>query len=177
VAVVAGHDVVGAPLELRRRIGLVFQATTLDGVTSAEANLRFVARLYGFDRGEATRRAHAALDLFGLAERRRDPVRELSGGMRRALDIVRGVMHEPEVVLLDEPTSGLDPAQRRRVWTLLRGLRAERGTTLLLATHRLDETGPCTAWPSCIRGASSRAASRGRSRQPRAKRLSGPEDG
>lgn len=140
---VAGHDVRAEPLAVRRRIGLVFQSTTLDLALTAEENLRFVARLYGLDRRAAARRAQEALELFDLADRGSELVRGFSGGMRRALDVARAVMHRPAVVFLDEPTSGLDPVQRRRVWQLLRRLRDELGTTVLLTTHRLEEADPC----------------------------------
>ncbi|MDP8970997.1 MAG: ABC transporter ATP-binding protein [Actinomycetota bacterium] len=140
---VAGHDVSAEPLAVRRRIGLVFQTTTLDLALTAEENLRFVARLYGLNRRAAAHRAREALELFDLADRRGDVVRGFSGGMRRALDVARAVMHRPAVLFLDEPTSGLDPVQRRRVWQLLRRLREEVGTTILLTTHRLEEADPC----------------------------------
>jgi ABC-2 type transport system ATP-binding protein len=140
---VAGHDVLTAPLEVRRRIGIVFQETTLDLDLTAQENLRFVARLYGLSRAETRARCDEALQLFGLSERRGELVRSFSGGMRRALDLARGVLHRPEILFLDEPTLGLDPAQRRRIWEFLRRLAGELGTTLFLTTHYLEEADPC----------------------------------
>jgi ABC-2 type transport system ATP-binding protein len=80
---------------------------------------------------------------FGLEERRRDAVRALSGGLRRAVDIARGVLHEPRVLFLDEPTAGLDPRARRSLWSLIRGLRAASGLTVFLTTHYVEEAEPC----------------------------------
>ena len=142
-AQVAGYDVIENPLEVRRAIGVVFQETTLDLDLTAEENLRFCARLYGIRRGEATTRIADALALFGLEERGRDRVRSFSGGMRRSLDLARGILHRPAIMFLDEPTLGLDPPQRRRVWDHLARLRSEYGTTLFLTTHYLEEADPC----------------------------------
>ena len=141
-AFVAGHDVARAPLAVRREIGLVFQETTLDGELTAEENLRFAARLYGLSRGDTARRVDEALALFDLQGRRRDKARSFSGGMRRALDLARGVLHDPKILFLDEPTIGLDPVNRRAVWDYLDRIRS-RGTTLFLTTHYLDEADGC----------------------------------
>ena len=142
-AVVAGRDVEADPLGVRRQIGLVFQETTLDGDLTAEENLRFVARLYGLSRSETAARVTEALDLFGLTERRGDQVRSFSGGMRRALDLARGILHRPSILFLDEPTLGLDPGQRRRIWEFLRRVCDESETTLFLTTHYLEEADDC----------------------------------
>ena len=141
-AVVAGHDVVREPLAVRRQIGLVFQETTLDGSLTAEENLRFAARLYGLSRADTTRRVDESLALFDLQGRRGDKARSFSGGMRRALDLARGVLHDPQILFLDEPTIGLDPVNRRAVWDYLDRIRS-RGTTLFLTTHYLDEADGC----------------------------------
>jgi ABC-2 type transport system ATP-binding protein len=140
---VAGRDVQADPLGVRRQIGVVFQETTLDLDLTAEENLRFCTRLYGLSRKESTRRIDEALQLFGLDDRRRQRVRSFSGGMRRALDLARGILHRPSILFLDEPTLGLDPAQRRRIWEFLRRLGHESGTTLFLTTHYLEEADPC----------------------------------
>ena len=140
---VAGLDVLERPLEVRRKIGLVFQDTTLDLDLTAEENLRFCTRLYGLSRREADARIDEALELFRLRDRRRSQVRTFSGGMRRALDLARGVLHRPAILFLDEPTLGLDPAQRRRIWAFLRELCSEHGTTLFLTTHYLEEADGC----------------------------------
>jgi ABC-2 type transport system ATP-binding protein len=141
-AIVAGHDVQREPLAVRREIGLVFQDTTLDGELTAEENLRFAARLYGLPKEQARARIDEALALFGLEERRGDPARTFSGGMRRALDLARGVLHRPRILFLDEPTIGLDPVNRRAIWEHLGRVR-KAGTTLFLTTHYLDEADDC----------------------------------
>jgi ABC-2 type transport system ATP-binding protein len=140
---VAGIDVEQDPLGVRRKIGVVFQETTLDLDLTAEENLRFCTRLYGVPRKESRARIDEALELFGLEDRRRARVRSFSGGMRRALDLARGILHRPEIVFLDEPTLGLDPGQRRRIWGFLQQLSADHGTTLFLTTHYLEEADPC----------------------------------
>jgi ABC-2 type transport system ATP-binding protein len=142
-AQIGGLDVEAASLGVRRKIGVVFQETTLDLDLTAEENLRFCTRLYGLSRRESKARIDEALALFGLSERRNARVRSFSGGMRRALDLARGILHRPDVVFLDEPTLGLDPGQRRRIWGFLQELSAEHGTTLFLTTHYLEEADPC----------------------------------
>jgi ABC-2 type transport system ATP-binding protein len=140
---VAGFDILEHPLAVRRKIGVVFQETTLDLDLTAEENLRFCTRLYGLSRRESSVRIDEALELFRLQDRRRSRVRTFSGGMRRALDLARGVLHRPEILFLDEPTLGLDPVQRRRIWGFLRDLCSELGTTLFLTTHYLEEADGC----------------------------------
>jgi ABC-2 type transport system ATP-binding protein len=142
-AEVAGFDVQAKPLDVRRHIGVVFQETTLDLDLTAEENLRFCTRLYGLSRKESAIRIDEALELFGLTDRRSARVRSFSGGMRRALDLARGVLHRPAILFLDEPTLGLDPGQRRRIWEFLKRLSTESGTTLFLTTHYLEEADPC----------------------------------
>jgi len=140
---VAGYDVVRESLQVRRGIGLVFQETTLDRDLTAEENLRFAARLWDLPGGVARPRIEQLLRQFGLLERRDDPVRTLSGGMRRALDVARGVLHAPRVLFLDEPTAGLDPRARRSLWELVQGLRRSSGLTVFLTTHYVEEAEPC----------------------------------
>ena len=140
---IAGIDIEADPLGVRRKIGVVFQETTLDLDLTADENLRFCTRLYGLSRRESKARIDEALALFGLEERRRVRVRSFSGGMRRALDLARGILHRPAILFLDEPTLGLDPGQRRRIWGFLQQLSAEHGTTLFLTTHYLEEADPC----------------------------------
>jgi ABC-2 type transport system ATP-binding protein len=151
-AQVAGRDVIADPLGVRRQIGVVFQETTLDLDLTAEENLRFCARLYGLSRSERTTQIDEALQLFGLEERRRERVRTFSGGMRRALDLARGILHRPSILFLDEPTLGLDPTQRRRIWEFLRRLCNESGTTLFLTTHYMEEADPCDRVAIVARG-------------------------
>jgi ABC-2 type transport system ATP-binding protein len=140
---IAGIDIKDDPLGVRRKIGVVFQETTLDLDLTADENLRFCTRLYGLSRKESKQRIDEALTLFGLADRRGARVRSFSGGMRRALDLARGILHRPAILFLDEPTLGLDPGQRRRIWGFLQQLSAEHGTTLFLTTHYLEEADPC----------------------------------
>jgi ABC-2 type transport system ATP-binding protein len=140
---VAGHDVRDDGLAVRRSIGLVFQDTTLDRDLTAEENLRFAARLWNLPLRVAGPRVDALLRQFGLVDRRRSTVRTLSGGQRRALDIARGLLHEPRVLFLDEPTAGLDPRARRSLWELIRGLRLASRLTVFLTTHYVEEAEPC----------------------------------
>jgi ABC-2 type transport system ATP-binding protein len=140
---VAGFDVVRQDLSVRRSIGLVFQETTLDRDLTVEENLRFAARLWNLPDAHARSRIAVLLRQFGLEARRGDPVRALSGGLRRAADIARGILHEPRVLFLDEPTAGLDPRARRSLWELIRGLRQASGLTVFLTTHYVEEAEPC----------------------------------
>jgi ABC-2 type transport system ATP-binding protein len=142
-AEVAGHDVVVEPLAVRKNIGLVFQETTLDGELSAEENLQLAGKLYGLGRADLKARIDEVLALFELTDRRHDSVRTFSGGMRRQVDLARGILHRPAVLFLDEPTLGLDPVNRARVWEFLERLADEEGMTLFLTTHYLDEAEPC----------------------------------
>ena len=142
-AEIAGHDVVAEPLEVRKHIGLVFQETTLDGELSAEENLQLAGKLYGLGRAELKERISEVLELFELTDRRHDSVRTFSGGMRRQVDLARGILHRPAVLFLDEPTLGLDPVNRGRVWEFLERLASEEGMTLFLTTHYLEEAEPC----------------------------------
>ncbi|MFI8260728.1 MULTISPECIES: ABC transporter ATP-binding protein [unclassified Streptomyces] len=142
-ATVAGHDVVRERDETRRQIGLVFQESTLDAQLTVERNLRFHARMYGMPRSAVTPRVDHVLDLVGLADRRRSKVKELSGGMRRRVEIARGLLHAPRVLFLDEPTVGLDPQTRRHLWDCVRELRRTEGVTVFMTTHYLDEAEVC----------------------------------
>ena len=140
---VAGHDVARDGLAVRRAIGLVFQDTTLDRDLTVQENLRFAARLWNLPSRLAVPRIEALVRQFGLFERRDDPVRALSGGMRRAADVARGMLHEPRVLFLDEPTAGLDPRARRSLWDLIGRLRQASGLTVFLTTHYVEEAEPC----------------------------------
>jgi ABC-2 type transport system ATP-binding protein len=137
-ASVAGHDVVAAATEVRRRIGVASQAATVDGLMSGRLNLEITAGLYGFSRHDARRRASELLervDLMGAAD---SLVASYSGGMRRRLDLAASIVADPEVIFLDEPTTGLDPRSRGDLWEMLRELVAD-GTTLVLTTQYLEE--------------------------------------
>jgi ABC-2 type transport system ATP-binding protein len=142
-AQVAGHDVVREPVQVRKAIGLVFQESALDRTLSVAENLRFAGLLYDLPPRVTAERARELLELFDLADKKDRPVAALSGGMRRALDIVRGVIHEPKILFLDEPTIGLDLPNRRRIWRFIERLRARTGMTVLLTTHYLEEADSC----------------------------------
>ena len=142
-ASIAGFDVRRNPVEVRSHIGVVFQDSSLDQNLSVAENLEFAGALYGLKRDVLRQRIDYLLELFGLVERRRSLVRTLSGGMKRALDIVRGVLHEPPVLFLDEPTIGLDIVNRRMIWRFLSRLRDQRGVTMFLTTHYLEEASAC----------------------------------
>ena len=137
-AFIDGLDLTGSPREVRRRIGYVAQhGSTGDDVTGRE-ELVMQARMYGYPKAEAARRADRLIADFGLAEYADRRCRTYSGGQRRRVDIALGVIHGPRIVLLDEPSSGLDPAGRAVLWDEIRRLRAA-GTTIVLTTHYLDE--------------------------------------
>jgi ABC-2 type transport system ATP-binding protein len=140
---VAGHDTRTAPDRVRRSLGIVFQESTLDGDLTAAENLRFHADLYALPRATLPARVDAMLDLAGLTERRDDLVRTFSGGMKRRLEMARGLLHRPKVLFLDEPTIGLDPQARARLWVHLHEMRERESTTLFLTTHYLDEAEQC----------------------------------
>jgi ABC-2 type transport system ATP-binding protein len=136
---VFGHDTVRERAQVRRRLGLLFQETSVDGLLTPEENLLFAARLAGLG-GRLARAAVAdTIERVGLGSRARRPARELSGGWRRLLDIARATLHQPDLLILDEPTVGLDPEHRDTVWMLLDGQRRAHGTTVLFSTHYLAE--------------------------------------
>ena len=142
-ALVAGHDVVGERDEVRRNIGLVFQDTTLDGYLSAEQNLRLHAELYGVPRDAVDERMRQVMEIVGLWERRGSLVNTFSGGMKRRLEIARGLLHSPRVLFLDEPTVGLDPQTRSSIWRYIRELKSQEDITIFLTTHYMDEAEYC----------------------------------
>jgi ABC-2 type transport system ATP-binding protein len=142
-ATVAGHDVVRERAAVRRNIGLVFQDPTVDNYLSAEQNLRFHAELYGVPRAALADRMHQVLDMVGLWERRGTKVQQYSGGMRRRLEIARGLLHSPRVLFLDEPTVGLDPQTRASIWGYIDELRRTEDITIFLTTHYMDEAEHC----------------------------------
>ena len=142
-AEVAGHDVVRERDEVRRNIGLVFQDTTLDGYLSAEQNLRLHAELYGVPRELVRERMRQVMEMVELWERRASLVNTFSGGMKRRLEIARGLLHSPRVLFLDEPTVGLDPQTRSSIWSYIRELKEREDITIFLTTHYMDEAEYC----------------------------------
>jgi ABC-2 type transport system ATP-binding protein len=142
-ALVAGHDVVSERDAVRRNIGLVFQDTTLDGYLTAEQNLRLHAELYGVPRETVAPRMRQVMEMVGLWERRGSLVGTFSGGMKRRLEIARGLLHSPRVLFLDEPTVGLDPQTRSSIWSYIAELKQREDITIFLTTHYMDEAEYC----------------------------------
>ncbi len=142
-ASVAGHDVVHERDDVRRNIGLVFQDPTLDGYLTAAQNLKLHAELYGVQSGLVAPRMEQVLRMVGLWDRKDGPVSTFSGGMRRRLEIARGLMHSPRVLFLDEPTIGLDPQTRRSIWNYIKELKREEEITIFMTTHYMDEAEWC----------------------------------
>jgi ABC-2 type transport system ATP-binding protein len=142
-ASVAGFDVATHPADVRRHIGLVFQDPTLDEYLTAEENLRFHAELYGVPKESTEDRLKDVLEMVELWDRRKSIVSTFSGGMRRRLEIARGLLHSPRVLFLDEPTVGLDPQTRAHIWSYIEELRTREAITIFLTTHYMDEAEHC----------------------------------
>ena len=140
---VAGYDVVKDRDTVRRNIGLVFQDTTLDSYLSGEQNLRFHADLYGVPRQQLAPRLKQVLEMVNLWDRRESIVSTYSGGMKRRLEIARGLLHAPRVLFLDEPTVGLDPQTRSSIWAYINDLKQREDITIFLTTHYMDEAENC----------------------------------
>src|SRR4249919_1540275 len=138
-ALVHGFDVIGQADGVRRSIGVIPQAMTSDLELSVEENLIIFAKLYGVPRAKREKLIDQLLEAVQLTEWRAAQVKNLSGGMRRRVEIARGLVHEPRVFFLDEPTTGLDPVSRVSVWEMLRRIKSERELTVLLTTHYMDE--------------------------------------
>ncbi|HWE89634.1 MAG TPA: ATP-binding cassette domain-containing protein [Pseudonocardiaceae bacterium] len=140
---VAGHDIVTQRDAVRRNIGLVFQDTTVDGYLTGERNLRLHAELYGVPRDILEDRLRQVLEMVDLWDRRGSKVSTYSGGMKRRLEIARGLLHSPRVLFLDEPTVGLDPQTRSAIWAYIRELKQAEDITIFLTTHYMDEAEYC----------------------------------
>jgi ABC-2 type transport system ATP-binding protein len=138
-AVVSGFDIARQSDDVRRAIGVIPQAMTSDLELSVEENLIIFAKLYGVPRDKRKRLIDQLLEAVELTQWRHKPVRMLSGGMRRRVEIARGLVHEPRVFFLDEPTTGLDPVSRVHVWELLKRVKEQRELTVLITTHYMDE--------------------------------------
>src|SRR3974390_199664 len=142
-ALIMGHDVAREPALVRRNIGVVFQAKSIDIKLSAEENLMLVGHIYGL-RGAALKgRVGEMLGRVGLADRAKEKAETFSGGMQRRLELAKGLLHHPSVLLLDEPTTGLDPGARRDLWQYLQILRDEERVTVLVTTHLMEEAERC----------------------------------
>ena len=136
---VAGHDLRREPIEVRRRIGYVAQGGCTEPTARVGEELVDQARLYGISKAVATRRGQGLLEQLELPDTWKRQTRTLSGGQRRRLDIAMGLIHEPGLLFLDEPTTGLDPQARANMWDHVRSLRDDRGATIFLTTHYLEE--------------------------------------
>jgi ABC-2 type transport system ATP-binding protein len=142
-AMLAGYDVASSPNEVRQCIGLVFQDQSLDERMTAEENLWFHSMLYDVPKDLFKTRMEQVLTMVDLLDRKSSLVRTFSGGMKRRLEIARGLLHHPRVLFLDEPTLGLDPQTRNAIWKHVRKLRDEVGTTVFMTTHYMDEAENC----------------------------------
>ena len=142
-AVLMTHNVVRDPMAVRRQIGIVFQAQSIDVKLTAAENLRHQGHLYGMSGAALTRRVREMLSRVALLDRADDRAETFSGGMQRRLELARGLLHRPSVLLLDEPTTGLDPGARRDLWQYLKVLRDEEGVTVLVTTHLMEEAEHC----------------------------------
>ncbi|MEO9320037.1 MAG: ATP-binding cassette domain-containing protein [Nitrososphaera sp.] len=138
-ATVNGFDIIAEPSKVRSSIGIVFQAPSSDDMLTGEENLHLHALLYGVPRNQRKDRISSVLELVGLTDRRDDQVKTYSGGMRRRLEIARGLLHRPKVMFLDEPTLGLDPASRETMWKYVKRLVIDEKVTIILTTHYMEE--------------------------------------
>jgi len=138
-ASIAGHDVLKEPAEVRRNVGIVFQDPTLDTILTGRENLELHALLYGVPSVVRGERIKELLELVDLKDRAKDITRTYSGGMRRRLELARGLLHRPAVLFLDEPTLGLDPQTRARIWDYIRKMAQKEQTTIVLTTHYMEE--------------------------------------
>jgi ABC-2 type transport system ATP-binding protein len=138
-ATVNGYDVVQEPAKVRSSIGIVFQAPSSDDILTGYENLHLHSMLYNVPRQTRKQRIDEVLKLVGLTERKDDQVKTYSGGMRRRLEIARGLLHKPKVMFLDEPTLGLDPASREIMWKYIQHLVSEERMTVILTTHYMEE--------------------------------------
>jgi ABC-2 type transport system ATP-binding protein len=138
-AEILGRDVRRETAAVRSSIGVVFQAPSLDKKLTVSENLRHQGHLYGLSGPALVAREREMLAQLGIADRARDWVETLSGGLRRRVELAKGLIHGPRLLLLDEPSTGLDPGARSDLWSYLRTLRAEQGVTVVLTTHLLEE--------------------------------------
>jgi ABC-2 type transport system ATP-binding protein len=142
-ALIMGRDVAREPALVRRNIGVVFQAQSIDVKLSAQENLMLIGHIYGLRGAALKKRVAEMLSRVGLSDRAREKAETFSGGMQRRLELAKGLLHHPSVLLLDEPTTGLDPGARRDLWQYLQVLRDEEGVTVLITTHLMEEAERC----------------------------------
>jgi ABC-2 type transport system ATP-binding protein len=142
-AVILGYDAAKEPHELRRHIGVVFQSQSIDEKLTAAENLRHQGHLYGLHGRALSNRIEDILKRVGLADRAKEKAGTFSGGMQRRLELAKGLLHHPSVLLLDEPTTGLDPGARIDLWQYLRILRDEEKVTVIVTTHLMEEAERC----------------------------------
>ena len=142
-ALILGHDVALEPSDVRRHIGVVFQSRSIDVKLSAEENLIHVGHLYGIVGSALKKRVAEMLERVSLADRAHDRAETFSGGMQRRLELAKGLLHRPQVLLLDEPTTGLDPGARRDLWQYLQLLRDQEGVSIIVTTHLMEEAEKC----------------------------------
>ena len=138
-ATVNGFDIVKEPAKVRASIGIVFQAPSSDDMLTGYENLKLHSLLYNVPRKIREERISDVLELVDLTERQHDQVKKYSGGMRRRLEIARGILHKPKILFLDEPTLGLDPRSRESMWKYIRKLVQEEKITIILTTHYMEE--------------------------------------
>lgn len=138
-AIVNGFDVLHNATKVRQSIGVVFQAPSSDDILTGYENLKVHALLYGIPRKLREKRISEVLELVGLEDRKNDQVKKYSGGMRRRLEIARGLLHHPKVFFLDEPTLGLDPKSRETMWKYIKKMVREEKVTIILTTHYMEE--------------------------------------
>ncbi len=142
-AEVCGFDVVARPADVRRHIGVVFQSPSLDVKLTVRENLKFQGLLQGLHGDSASKRIDDVLLHLKLDERKKDIVENLSGGLQRRVEIAKGLLHHPDVLILDEPSTGLDPGARQDLWAYLTQLRTETGITIVITSHILEEAEHC----------------------------------
>ncbi|MBI5236375.1 MAG: ATP-binding cassette domain-containing protein [Deltaproteobacteria bacterium] len=142
-AFVNGFDCKREPGKVRQSIGLVFQEVTLDNELTAYENLKFHCYMYNMGKKLAEERIDEMLVVVGLSDRKQEIVKKFSGGMKRRLEIARGLLHRPKVLFLDEPTLGLDPQTRTNVWEFIRTVKRSTGSTVFMTTHYMDEAEVC----------------------------------
>jgi ABC-2 type transport system ATP-binding protein len=142
-AYIQGFDAAREPNKVRQQVGIVFQARSLDIKLTVAENMKHQGHLYGLTGADLKRRIHEVLARVGLIDRAKDAVETLSGGMQRRVELAKGLIHSPSILLLDEPSTGLDPGARRDVWQYLRMLRDEEGVTVLVTTHLMEEAEHC----------------------------------